>query len=533
MTTMCTQLNPIRHISARANGCEDNVLSSTSLMDKTEETPNHIVTAQLSAKYQSLLAVTESIAVHRELPELFRDLAQRLCDILRFAFLGLCLPDPQHNIMRLHILENLSPVPPIIPQQLPVEESLEGWVWQHQQTVVINNVRQETRFPRVMQILRDHGIQSCCFLPLTTAHRRLGAISIGSFQEQAYDQADIQFMEEVARRVALEVDNALHFEHAQSIQQHLQQERDRLSLLLEVNNAVVSTRNLHELLNTVSASLRRLTRHEYASLSHYDAETQRLQIHAVDFPVSKGLLQEGLSIPVEGMPPGWPLTTRQAVFLTRHDAEQFRRCEFARRTLAEGLKSACCLPLMAHGRPLGTLMVASLREETFPQKDAELLQHIANQVAIAVENTLACRRVVEKANKRTEDNFAEIIGESPALKHLLQQVQTVAPTDSTVLIYGETGTGKELLARAIHNLSARRDRTLVKVNCAAIPTGLLESELFGHEKGALPASYKRRKCRSRSSAVNGSPTRRLTSCSRRCDSSSATPKRLPTRCSTP
>ncbi|MGH7833138.1 MAG: sigma 54-interacting transcriptional regulator, partial [Candidatus Binatia bacterium] len=258
-----------------------------------------------------------------------------------------------------------------------------------------------------------------------------------------------------------------------------------------------------ELLNAVSASLRRLVPHEYASISLYDAETQRLHIYALDFPVSKGMLQEGLSVPVEGSPTGRALTTRQPVFITRREVEQFGS-DIAKRIVAEGLKSACCLPLISHGRPLGTLTVASLHEETFPQNDAELLQHVANQIAIAVDNALAYGQVVKRANKLTEEklyleneirsqhNFEEIIGDSDALKRILRQVQTVAPTDSTVIIQGETGTGKELIARAIHNLSARRERTLVKMNCAAIPTGLLESELFGHEKGAFTGAIAQR-----------------------------------------
>jgi len=331
----------------------------------------------------------------------------------------------------------------------------------------------------------------------------LGALAFGSRTAAAYSEIDVIFLQEVARQVAVAVDNALNFEQAQSVQRQLKEERDRLSLLLEVNNTVVSALDLHELLNAVSASLRRLVPHEYASLSLYDPETQRLQIHALDFPVSKGLLQEGLSIPVEGSPTGRALTTRQPVFITRGDIEAFGS-DIARRILAEGLKSAYCLPLISHGRPLGTLVVASLKEENFPERDAELLQHVANQIAIAVENSLAFRQVVDRANKlseeklylqdeiRTEHNFEEIIGESPALKRILEQLQTAAPTDSTILILGETGTGKELIARAIHNLSRRRERTLVKVNCAAIPTGLLESELFGHEKGAFTGAIAQR-----------------------------------------
>src|SRR6185436_12923570 len=229
----------------------------------------------------------------------------------------------------------------------------------------------------------------------------------------------------------------------------------------------------------------------------------RLQIHALDFPVSKGMLQEGLSVAVDNSPTGRALTTRQPVFINSGDVEQFDS-DIARRILGEGLKSACCLPLISHDRPLGTLVVASLEEDNFPAKDAELLQHVANQIAIAVENSLAYHEEVKRANQlseeklylqdeiRSEYNFEEIIGESAGLKDILGQLQTVAPTDSTILILGETGTGKELIARAIHHLSARRERTLVKVNCAAIPTGLLESELFGHEKGAFTGAIAQR-----------------------------------------
>src|SRR6266545_3033330 len=367
----------------------------------------------------------------------------------------------------------------------------------------VSNLASDTRFPEMSSWLCDRGVQSLCVVPVTTALRKLGALAFGSRVEGAYSEVDVIFLHQVARQVAVAVDNALNFAQAQSVQAQLKDERDRLSLLLEVNNAVVSVLDLHELLNVVSASLRRLVPHEYASLSLYDAETQRLQIHALDFPVSKGLLQEGLSIPVEGSPTGRAIKTRQPVFITRTEIEQFGS-DIARRILAEGLKSALCLPLISHGRPLGTLVVASLVEEKFPERDAELLQHVANQIAIAVENSLAFGQIVERANKlseeklylqdeiRTEYNFEEIVGESPALKRILEQLQTVAPIDSTILILGETGTGKELIARAIHNLSARRERTLVKVNCAAIPTGLLESELFGHERGAFTGAITQR-----------------------------------------
>src|SRR3989449_1542788 len=449
----------------------------------------------LHSQYQALLEISEAIASHQDLDELFHGLAPSLHRVVQFDFVNLILYEPTRKMMKSHVLETPDPTYTCPAGDCPMETP-GGWVWQTQKPWVIANLSSDVRFPDMGQWLSDRGIHSLCVVSVTTALRKLGALAFGSRVEAAYSEIDVIFLQQVARQVAVAGDNALNFEQAQSVQQQLQAERDRLSLLLEVNNTVVSVLDLHELLNAVSASLRRLVPHEYASLSLYDADTQRLQIHALDFPVSKGLLQEGLSIPVEGSPTGRALTTRQPVFITRTDIEAFGS-DIAQRILAEGLKSAYCLPLISHGRPLGTLVVASLKEENFPERDAELLQHVANQIAIAVENSLAYRQVVDHANKlseeklylqdeiRSEYNFEEIIGESPALKKILEQLQTVAPTDSTILVLGETGTGKELIARAIHNLSARRERTLVKVNCAAIPTGLLASELFGHERGAF------------------------------------------------
>lgn len=287
-------------------------------------------------------------------------------------------------------------------------------------------------------------------------------------------------------------------------QRQLEIERDRLRLLLEINNAVVTILDLRELLSAIAASLRRVMPHEYIGLSLYDDEKDQLRVHALDFTEGRGLVREGLTIPVSDAPSGLALRARRPIPLTRSELERKFNSEYVRRLLQEGIQSGCGFPLISHERLLGTLVVASLREPVFPTEDVELLAHIADQIALAVENALAFEHIVELAHKlteeklyledeiRTEHNFEEIIGQSTALKRVLKEVETVAPTDTTVLICGETGTGKELVARAIHNLSERRERTLVKINCAAIPTGLLESELFGHEKGAFTGATSQR-----------------------------------------
>jgi formate hydrogenlyase transcriptional activator len=456
----------------------------------------------LKSRYEILLDLPGSISSYRDLPELFHHLAAPLHRAIEFEFINVILHDPERNKMVSHVLETPDPSYACPSTECPMEAAAES-VRQSQQPWALSGEEHEGRFPELITWLNDRGIKSLCLVALTTAMRRMGALAFGSSRPGVYAQPEIEFLQQVAKQVALAVDNALNFEQAQAGQKQLTEERDRLSLVLEVNNAVISALNLQELLTAVSASLRRFVHHEYASISLYDAQTDRLHIHALDFPVSKGLIQQGLSVPVKGSPTGRALTTRQAVFITRREVEQFGT-DIAQRILAEGLLSACCLPLVSHGRPLGTLVVASLREEEFPRQDAEMLRRVADQIAIAVENALAFGQVVDKANKlaeeklylqdeiRSEHNFDEIVGESSTLRKVLQQAKTVAATDSTVLLRGETGTGKELIARAIHNLSGRRELALVKVNCAAIPTGLLESELFGHEKGAFTGAIAQR-----------------------------------------
>jgi formate hydrogenlyase transcriptional activator len=440
-------------------------------------------------KYLTLLELSKAIASHRDLSGLFHDLACRLQNLFNFRDLGVLLYDKSQNVMRLHVLETCEPTEWEPPTEVPMEGSIAGWVWQNQEPIVIRDLELEDRFP-LAKTLRNYPIKSVCSLPMTTAHQRLGVLNFWSDKVGAYDQLDLEFAKLVAAQTAVAVEAQFH-------QHKLARERDRSQLLLEINNTLVSNLNLSELLSAISNCLNTVMPHDAAALALYDESLKELRLTALDFPAYEEPCAAGKIIPLEGTPAGLALTTREPVL------SDYSKSEDAR-VVSSGLKSGCTAPLLFRDRVLGVLSIKSLRENAFSRDDAELFGQVAKQVAIAVENALAYREIETLKNKleeeklyleeeiRTEYNFEEIIGNSPALKRVLQDVETVAATDSTVLIYGETGTGKELIAHAIHNLSQRRERTLVKVNCAAIPTGLLESEFFGHEKGAFTGAIDRR-----------------------------------------
>jgi formate hydrogenlyase transcriptional activator len=450
-----------------------------------------VVDDQQTQKYLTLLELSKVITSHRDLSELFHELACGLEHLFPFRDMAVMLYDERRHVMRSYIMEGCAVARWVGKEstEVSVDDSINGFVWKSQTPLCIDDLDHDFRFPAA-QIIRDGGIKSVCCIPLSTVHQKLGTLNLWSEEAGAYRDFDIDFAQLVAGQIAVAVE-------AQFQREQIARDRDRSQLLLQVNNTLVSNLNLRELLSAISLALSPVMPHEAAALTLYEEASNELRVAAFDFPEDEGNCVAGKIVPFEGNPIGEAFTTRKTVLIDYSQSDDPR-------VACSGFVSGCAAPLIFHDRALGVLAIKTRREHAFSSEDAELFEQVAKQVAIAVENALVYNEIETLKNKlekeklyleeeiRTEYNFEEIIGSSSVLKRVLQNVETVATTDSTVLIYGETGTGKELIARAIHNLSDRRERTLVKVNCAAIPTGLLESELFGHEKGAFTGAIDRR-----------------------------------------
>jgi len=455
-----------------------------------------------AVRYKRLLEVSKAIAAHRSLEELFPDLGKRLHSILKFSYLSILLHDPVRNVMRLHTFDMDRPGSLHPGMEFSMDESPSAWVWQSQEPLIVEDVLNETRSPRIMKLLTEHGVRSFCTLPLTTPRRRLGAFNLGSDEPNSYRLDDLGVARFVAAHVGVAVENALNYQDAQTAQQQLTRERDRLKLLLDVNNAVVSNLALSEVFRAIPTSVRAAMQCDAACLSLPDRENKSLTIFGLDFPSSKGFMKEEMVIPIAGSSPGNAFRRKSPVMFGSAPSQLDPLA--LEINAGEGFQSGCFLPLLRQDRTLGVLHLLDRRREIFSDQDVEFLSQVATQVAIALENALEFREISESRERLAEERtylrneirsdryFEEILGESPGLTKVLKQVETVAPTDTSVFVYGETGTGKELIARAIHNLSGRRDHPFVKLNCAAIPLGLLESELFGHEKGAFTGAIARK-----------------------------------------
>ena len=342
-----------------------------------------------------------------------------------------------------------------------------------------------------------YGIRSVWSRPLFTSEgKALGTFSINYREQRSPGANDLQLIENASHITGIAIERHMN-------EEELRRERDRLRLLLEITNSMTSRLDLRRLVEALSTNLLRVTRCDFCALLLPDADSGQLRVTILYNPEARGSLCDGTLIPIHGSSCDKAFRTGKTQHFhsfeeVRDDPEYFGSSvgrPFYQRVMAEGLVSGCDLPLIGRSGVVGVLAALKRSERAFERDDVVFLEQVARQVAVAVENALDYETAIKDRDKETKQRryleeeiraeVGEIVGESPALKTTLSLVSVVAPTDSSVLILGETGTGKELIARATHNLSGRSQKTFVKLNCAAIPLGLLESELFGHEKGAF------------------------------------------------
>jgi formate hydrogenlyase transcriptional activator len=378
-----------------------------------------------------------------------------------------------------------------------VEDSPIWQVYHSPEILVIADWDSDERHLRQTKGAVESSIGSVVCVPLTTPNRRLGTFGIAGRPMTTYSTDDVGFFRLIARLVALAVDDNLKLKRAEAAQADLRQQNERLQLLLNLTNRVTSNVERRELLRSISANVREVMQCEGVAIYLADPASGSLTVEAIDYPASKGFFKEGLRLfPPKSDPLRRAFDTLKPVIVNAEDANEIHP-EGQKIAIGEGFTSHFFIPLMTRGRVLGVLAVGHTTDVVFTPENVEFLNQASGQIAVALENTFAYREISALKEKlaqekfyleaeiRSELNFEQIVGDSPALQSVLRLVETVAASDSSVLLLGETGTGKELVARAIHDHSRRKDRTFVKLNCAAIPTGLFESELFGHEKGAF------------------------------------------------
>jgi formate hydrogenlyase transcriptional activator len=453
-------------------------------------------------RYRALLKISGTVGAQPTVDAVLHSLAALLSNVVAFDHMALLLFDSSGHHLILRAFESGYDHPAIeVGTEIRYASTALGRALKEQAPIFVSNVKQELAiYPELASRLNQPD--TAYILPVSTSRARLGALVFVRKEMLQFSPADIELMRSIAGHVAVALENALAISSVEVYQRDLTRERDRLSLLLEINNHVVTILDINDLFRAASASIRKHFANDFTSFMLFDGRSDRLNVVVLDFPASRGFMSD---IPVHVEQEDLErLRARQPRLLIPSDKMPPVIAQMLR---AESIASVTALPLVGGSGPIGAMVLGSRNAKSFTQADLDLLSQVSGQISLAIDNALAYgrlsasrdhledQRVYLESEISSEYNFEDIVGRSSAFQKVLEQVTIVAPTDSTVLLHGETGTGKELIARAIHNLSSRRQRTFVRLNCAAIPSGLLESELFGHEKGAFTGALMQKKGR--------------------------------------
>jgi len=447
-----------------------------------------------SERYAAVACISQTLSECHQPEKLARVLADTLGQWLDLAYLEVAVFQECSTEIMCH---DVGRGPCLVLKMLP-DEAREWYLQDRNEPIYIDDWSEEPSYLRIRAIAKDEGadLSSVIRLPLSTPHRRVGTLSVGSPEGVRYSLEEFEFLQVAARMVAFAVDDAFLQARVRTAQADMQRRSERLELLLDLTSRITSNLDFRELLRTIAANVREVMQCDAVAIALVEPTAENFRLYALDFPQGKGLVREDLVLGANA-PGRRALKTGKPVLVEMTAEVEDTLPEVQNLAAAEGIKMMCVIPLVNRGRALGTISVNRRTDVQFTEEEVEFLSRASGQIAIAVENALAYQEISELKDKLTQEklyleeeirselNFEHIVGNSSTLRRVLELVETVAPSDSTVLLLGETGTGKELIARAIHERSRRKQRTFVKLNCSAIPTGLLESELFGHEKGAF------------------------------------------------
>jgi formate hydrogenlyase transcriptional activator len=474
-------------------------------MEKAAQAPAEVLSPGGSAKdelglfsIESVLKLQKLIFAGSPLSEVLTHIAQLVESQADGMFCTIWLPDEGASHLYCAVAPSLLGFCEHVGRTVVCAEGAScGTAVYRREPVYVTDILTEPSWDDYRHLMLPYGIRSVWSRPLFTSEGKvLGTFAILYREVRTPDSTDLQLIENASYITGIAIERHMK-------DQALQRERDRLRLLLEITNGATSRLDLRQVVEALSTNLFRVMQCDVSALLLPDAESGELRVTMLHNPDARGPFREGSLVPMNSSISGQVLRKAKSIRIdsfeqVREDPEIYGNADgrlLYERVVEEGLRTGCYLPLVGRDRVVGVLMLSRRSDNTFEKDDVILLEQVACQVAIAVENTLEYEKATKDRDQETKQRlyleeeiraeFGEIVGVSPALTTALSLVSVVAPTDSSVLILGETGTGKELVARAIHKLGSRSEKGFVKLNCAAIPLGLLESELFGHEKGAF------------------------------------------------
>lgn len=468
------------------------------------EPPCAVATNAAPSWQNALLSLSQALLFQREISDILQLLENSAGAIAGFDQINLLLPDPHTQQPRLHYL----------PHQGKGAASLEAVHLGDTPAVLIFSTRKMLQcsgrifrrdYPKSARLPPYRRLEAYCLLPLKTSRLFLGGIEFIKSAAGSFDDNELMQMSQLATIVAAALENILDRAELQAKEEQTRKEREHYRVLVEVTNTALSKLDMKGLAYEVSEAIHNYFGFDYISLDTCDLSTHQLRTHSVFYQKNGNRMRDSSEMPMNASLSGQVVLSQNMALLGRLDIEMLASKYSQVALLAEqDFQMILALPLVSGGKARGALKLAHHRPYVFTQDKLLLLEQISARLAIVLDNALAYEEISTLKDKLTSENrylseeirnyadFDEIIGTSLSMQAVLQQVEMVASSDATVLILGETGTGKELIARAIHRLSNRKAHTMVKMNCAAVPSGLIESDLFGHEKGAYTGAQSQR-----------------------------------------